>query len=106
MVMPTETYVTIDLGDAGSIKMQAVDLGGGGLVDAKDLVAPLAKLLDPVESLSKAVMDALKKAEPTSFTVELDFSIGIEAGGVLTVFGKASGNAAIKATLSWSKDAK
>lgn len=47
----------------------------------------------------------MKKAEPTAFTVELDFSVGIAAGGVLTMFGKASGSAAVKATLNWSKAA-
>jgi len=103
--MSVETYVTVDLGDAGTVKVAAVDMGGGSLVDAKDLVAPLARLVGPIETLSKAVMDALKKAEPTSFTVELDFNVGVEAGGMFTVFGKASGTAAIKATLAWSKSA-
>jgi hypothetical protein len=99
-----EDYVTIDLGEAGQIKMVAEDLGGGGLVaDKGNIVEPVAKLVGPIESLSKAVMDALKKAEPTSFVVELDFSVGVEAGGLITIFGKASGTAAIKATLTWAK---
>jgi|ERR1700727_204376 hypothetical protein len=99
-----EDYVTIDLGEAGQVKMVAEVLSGGGLVaDRGDIVAPVAKLVGPIESLSKAVMDALKKAEPTSFTVELDFNVGIEAGGFIPVFGKASGSAAIKATLTWAK---
>lgn len=101
--MPDE-YVTIDLGDGALIKMAAVDLGGGGLVGGPNsAVAPLSQLIKPIETLSKSVMDALKRAEPTSFVVELDFSVGIEAGGFISVFGKASGSAAIKATLTWSK---
>lgn len=103
--MSTETYVRIDLGETGMVGIAAVDLGGGSLVAAGDVVAPLTQLLGPIETLSKAVMDALKKAEPTAFTVELDFSVGIAAGGVLTMFGKASGSAAVKATLNWSKAA-
>ena len=101
-----ESYVTIDLGEAGQVKVAAVDLGGGGLVaDRGDFVAPLAKLVGPIEALSRAVMDALKKAEPTSFAVELDFNVGVGSGGLITVFGKVSGSAAVKATLTWNKSA-
>lgn len=103
--MPTESYVTLDLGDGETIGVAAVDLGGGSLVDARDVVAPLSKLIKPIETISKAVMDALKKAEPSSLTVELDFSVAISSGGAMTVFGKASGSAAVKATLTWSKSA-
>lgn len=103
--MATESYVTIDMGEAGKVGIAAVDLGGGSLVAAKDRVAELGQVLGPIESFSKAVMDALKKAEPTSFTVELDFSVGIAAGGVLSIFGNASSSAAVKATLTWSKAA-
>lgn len=99
----SEAYVRLDLGDGQSVGVAAVDLGEGTLVDGRDLVAPLAQLIRPIETLSKAVMDALKKAEPSSLAVELEFSVAISSGGMLTVFGKAAGNAAVKATLNWSK---
>lgn len=56
--MSTETYVRIDLGETGMVGIAAVDLGGGSLVAAGDVVAPLTQLLGPIETLSKAVMDA------------------------------------------------
>ena len=102
--MATESYINLDLGDAGVVKVAAVDLGGGGLVkDTGDLTEPATKLLGPIEAVSKGVMDALKKAQPTSFTVELDFTVGIESGGMTLIFGKASGSATVKATLVWDK---
>lgn len=103
--MAAESYVTLDLGNGETVGVAAVDFGGGSLVDASDVVAPLSQLVKPIETLSKAVMDALKRVEPNSFTVELDFTIGISSGGVMTMLGKASGSAAVKATLNWSKSA-
>jgi len=100
--MPAETFVTLDLGDGETVGVAAVHFGGGSLVDSKDVVAPLSQLIKPIETLSRAVMEALKKVEPSSFSVELNFSVAISSGGVLTVFGKASGSAAVTATLNWS----
>jgi Trypsin-co-occurring domain 1 len=98
-----ESYVRLDLGDGQTVGIVAADFGEGGLVDARDMIAPLSALVKPIESLSKAVLEALKKAEPTSVVVELDFSVAITSGGVMTVFGKAAGSAAVKATLTWAK---
>jgi len=100
---PSESYVRLDLGDGQTVGIAAVDFGEGSLVDSRDMVAPLSALVKPIETLSRAVMDALKKAEPTSLEVELQFSVAITSGGVMTVFGKASGSAAVKATLTWAK---
>ncbi|MBV9858386.1 MAG: hypothetical protein JOY82_28295 [Streptosporangiaceae bacterium] len=101
--MSAESFVLLDLGDGEMVGVAAVDMGGGSLVDAGDVVAPLSQLVKPIETLSKAVMDALKRAAPSSCEVELNFSVAISSGGVMTVFGKASGSAAVKATLSWAK---
>ncbi len=101
--MTAESYAWLDLGDGVKVAVAATDFGGGSLVSASDVVAPLSKLIGPIETISKAVMNALKKAEPTSFTVELDFSVGISSGGFTMAFGRATGTAAVKATLTWSK---
>lgn len=100
--MARERYVTIDLGDGGTLKVEAQDLGGAGLVADKDVVARLPEVIGPVETISREVLEALKRVAPTKATVELGFSLGVEAGKLFALFGKASGEASLKVILEWS----
>jgi hypothetical protein len=100
--MAVERNVTVELDGGAKLIVQAEQVGPV-LVDAKDIVAKLEPVVSSIEHVCKAVLDAVKKAAPSSATVELGFGLAIEQGQLITLFGKAKGDATIKVTLEWSK---
>lgn len=94
--------VSLDLGDGDRLVIVAEQVGPE-LVADKDIVARLSAVTGSIDKVSRAVLDALRKIEPTKVTVELAFSLAIEAGQVVALFGKGKGEASIKATLEWAK---
>jgi hypothetical protein len=100
--MAGERAITIDLGDDDKLVVVAEQIGPA-LVADEDIVAKLEKVTGSIEKVSRGVLDALRRVEPNKATVELSFSLAIEAGQLVALFGKGKGEASITATLEWSK---
>lgn len=79
---------------------------GPALVADEDVVAKLGKVTSSIEKVSGEVLAAAKRASPTKATVELGFSLAIEQGQLVALFGKGKGEASINVTLEWEKPEK
>jgi hypothetical protein len=100
--MAGERTIAIDLGDDDKLVIVAEQIGPA-LVADEDIVAKLSKVTGSIEKVSRGVLDALRRVEPSKATVELSFALAIEAGQLVALFGKGKGEASITATLEWSK---
>ena len=103
--MAGERTVSVALDDNTQLVVVAEQIGPA-LVADNDVVAKLGKVTDSIERVCSEVLDALKRTAPTTATVELGFSIAIEAGQLVALFGKGKGEASINVTLEWSKAAE
>ena len=103
--MAGERAVTVALDENTTLVVVAEQIGPA-LVADNDVVAKLEKVTDSIERVSCELLDALKRAAPTKATVELGFSLAIEAGQLVALFGKGKGEASITVTLEWSKAAE
>ena len=99
--MATEQLVPIELDDDVRVVVLA-DRVGPVLVADEDVVARLSKVTDSIERVSREVLAAARRAAPTKATVELGFSLAIEQGQLIALFGKGKGEASITVTLEWS----
>jgi Trypsin-co-occurring domain 1 len=99
--MSGERLVSVQLDDGTSMVVVA-DQVGAVLVADEDVVGKLGKVTDSIEKVSREVLEALKRAAPTKATVELGFSLAIEAGQLVALFGRGKGEASITVTLEWS----
>jgi len=97
-----ERLIAVKLDDDSSLVVAAEQVGPA-LVADDAVIAKLGKVTDSIEKVSREVLDAVKRAAPTKATVELGFSIAIEAGQLVALFGKGKGEASITVTLEWSK---
>jgi hypothetical protein len=102
--MAGERTISVALDDDTQLVVVAEQIGPA-LVSDEDVVAKLGKVTGSIERVSREVLDALKRAAPTKATVELGFSLAIEAGQLVALFGKGKGEASITVTLEWSKAA-
>lgn len=93
--------VTIDLGDGMKLAVLAEE-SGPVLVGDQQLVATLGAVTGPIERVGRAALDAVRRAGPTSASVELSFGLTIEEGHLLALLGKGKGEASITVTLEWS----
>jgi NTP-dependent ternary system trypsin peptidase co-occuring protein len=100
--MAGERAITVNL-DTDTTMVVVAEQIGPALVADEDVVAKLGKVTDSIERVSREVLDALKRVAPTTATVELGFSLAIEAGQLVALFGKGKGEASINVTLEWSK---
>ena len=103
--MAGERAITVALDDNTQLVVVAEQIGPA-LVADDEVVAKLGKVTGSIERVSREVLDALKRAAPTTATVELGFSLAIEAGQLVALFGKGKGEASITVTLEWSKAAE
>lgn len=78
---------------------------GPQLVSDEDVVAQLGRVTGSVERVSKEMLAAVKRAAPDKATIELGFSLALEQGQLVALFGKAKGEASITVTLEWEKQA-
>jgi Trypsin-co-occurring domain 1 len=101
--MGGQRIVTVTLEDGTAMAVLA-DQVGPTLVADKDVVARLGTVTASVESVSRNLLDAVKRAAPTSATIELGFSLAIEEGQLVALFGKARGEATLTVTLEWSRE--
>jgi hypothetical protein len=100
--VPGERTVAIELDDDTRLVVVA-EQTGPALVADEDVVAKLGKVTNSIEQVSRDVLEAVKRAAPTKATVELGFSLAIEAGQLVALFGKGKGEASIAVTLEWSR---
>jgi Trypsin-co-occurring domain 1 len=100
--MAGERTIAVDLDDTTRLVVVA-EQTGPALVADEDVVAKLGNVTASIERVSHEVLEAAKRASPTTATVELGFSLAIEAGQLVALFGKGKGEASITVTLEWSK---
>lgn len=100
--MPQERMVSVDLEDGGTLVVVA-ERHGPEMVSNNAIIAKLSGVTDAIEKVSRNVLAAVKAASPSAATVELGFGLAVEAGQLVALFGKGSGEASIKVTLEWSK---
>jgi len=67
------------------------------------VAAGLDQVTDAIGAVSGKVVDALKKAAPKKFTVEMGFEFKVEEGGLVALFTRVAGEAAIKVTMEWER---
>jgi Trypsin-co-occurring domain 1 len=103
--MAEEHTLAVHLDDRTTMVVVAEQIGPQLIAD-EDVVGKLGKVTDSIERVSSEMLDAVKRAAPTSATVELGFSLAIEAGQLVALFGKGKGEASITVTLQWSKSAE
>jgi hypothetical protein len=102
--MPEERRVTIDLGDDVTMVVVAEE-PGPELVSAEDVIAKLGAVTGAIEKVGHGALEAAKRAAPTKATVELGFSLALEEGHLVALFGKGKGEASITVTLEWDRTA-
>lgn len=100
--MAGERAITVDLGDDDRLVIIAEQIGPA-LVADEQIVAKLGNVTGSIEKVSRGVLEALRRVGPTKATVELAFSLAIEEGQLVALFGRAKGEASLTATLEWSK---
>jgi hypothetical protein len=102
--MAGERTLTVELDDGGTLVIVAEQVGTTLVADAS-IVAKLSTITSAVERVCRDMLDAVRKAGPSKATVELGFGLAVEAGQVVALFGRGKGEASIKVTLEWSRDA-
>ena len=100
--MAEERTIKVDIGDGDSLVIVAEQVGPA-LVADDDVVARLGAVTGSIEKVSREVLQAIKNAGPDAATVELGFGLAVEAGQLITLFGKAKGDATMKVTLEWKR---
>lgn len=101
-VMPDQ-FVPVTLGDDITIVVAAEPVGQV-LVAEADVVGRLDKVADSIERVSGLMLEAAKKAAPDKATVELGFTLALEQGQLVALFGKAKGEASVTVTLEWTQE--
>jgi hypothetical protein len=102
--MAGERTLTMELDDGGTLVIVAEQVGQTLVADA-GIVAKLSTITSAIERVCHDMLDAVSRAGPSKATVELGFGLAVEAGQVVALFGKGKGEATIKITLEWSRDA-
>jgi hypothetical protein len=102
--MAGERTLTVELDGGGTLVIVAEQVGPALVADT-GIVAKLSTITSALERVCRDTLDAVRRAGPTKATVELGFGLAVEAGQVVALFGKGKGEASIKVTLEWSRDA-
>jgi hypothetical protein len=100
--MAGERVIAVDLDPETRMVVVAEQLGPA-LVADDDIDAKFGQVTKSIEKVSGAVLDSVKRVAPTAATVELAFSLAIESGVLVAMFGKGKGEASITVTLEWKK---
>src|SRR5579859_314437 len=104
VTMAGERTLMVELDDGGTLVIVAEQVGQSLVADV-DIVAKLSTITSAIERVCRGTLDAVRRAGPTKATVELGFGLAVEAGQLVALFGKGKGEATIKVTLEWSRDA-
>jgi len=97
-----DQLIPIDLGDDLKIVVSAEPVGQV-LVAESDVIGRLEGVTGSIERVSRAMLEAAKAAAPTKATVELGFTLALEQGQLVALFGKAKGEASVTVTLEWER---
>jgi len=97
-----DQLIPVDLGDDVKIVVSAEPVGQI-LVAEADVIGRLEGVTSSIERVSKAMLEAAKSAAPTKATVELGFTLALEQGQLVALFGKAKGEASVTVTLEWER---
>lgn len=99
----SDQLIPVSLGDDLTIVVAAEPVGQV-LVAESDVVGRLDRVAGSIERVSKEMLEGAKRAAPTKATVELGFTLALEQGQLVALFGKAKGEASITVTLEWERE--
>jgi hypothetical protein len=102
--MAVERLLVVKLDDGGTMVIAAEQVGSALVADT-GIVAKLSTITSSIEHVSRDVLGAIRRAGPSKATVELGFGLAVESGQVVALFGKGKGEASIKVTLEWAREA-
>jgi hypothetical protein len=99
-----ERIVAVDLGDNMKVLVAAEQKGPELVAENEELEAKLTSVTGAVERVGHDLLEAVKRAAPTSATVEVGFGLAIEQGQLVALFGKGKAEATITVTFNWARD--
>jgi hypothetical protein len=103
--MALVSYITYVLDDGTSLNIETSDTGGGEAFTsrASEMVTrQFDESLVAVRKAARAVLDALREAEPDEVKVEFSLKASFELGGLMVA--KSSGEGAYSVTLKWKRN--
>jgi hypothetical protein len=98
-----DQLIPVTLGDDITIVVAAEPVGQVLVADT-DVVGRLDRVASSIERVSREMLEAAKRAAPSKATVELGFTLALEQGQLVALFGKAKGEASVTVTLEWERD--
>jgi tartrate dehydratase alpha subunit/fumarate hydratase class I-like protein len=97
--------ITVQLADGTEAKIEAAMFGGGYEdVAALEKVFSFEEITSTIGSISKSMMDILRKAKPDKASVEFGVEIGVDSGALTTFLVKGTGASNLKITLEWEEE--
>lgn len=96
-------YFPVNLDDETTVVV-AVEPVGQVPVSSGQVFDKLDGVQRSIERVSRQMLEAAKAAAPTKATVELGFTLALEQGQLVALFGKAKGEASVVVTLEWERD--
>jgi hypothetical protein len=99
--MTGERLLAVDLDGETRLVVVAEQVGATLIAD-DEVITRLGTVTDSIEQVSRDVLDALKRAAPTTASVEIGSSFAVEEGKLVALPGKAKGEASVTVTPCWS----
>lgn len=100
---PTSSFHPIVLDDGSIIQAQVTSLGGVVKVAAFRGEYPFESITKSVETISKSLVKAVKKAGPNKATIQFGIEIGTKEGQLTALLVQGTTSANLTITLEWVK---
>ena len=98
-----DLYFPVDLGDDTTVVVSVVPVGPVP-VSSGQVFDRLEGVQRSIERVSRQMLEAAKAASPAKATVELGFTLALQEGQLVALFGKAKGEATVVVTLEWERE--
>jgi len=103
--VPTPTsFHPVVLDDGTTIQVQMTPLGGAVKVSGFKGVYPFESITKSVESISKSLARAIKKASPNKATIQFGIEIAAKEGKLTALLVQGTTSANLTITLEWAKE--
>jgi hypothetical protein len=100
----TTGFYPIVLDDGTTIQAQVTSLGGVVKVAAFKGGYPFESITKAIETISKSLVKAIKKAGPNKATIEFGIEIGTKEGQLTALLVQGTTKANLTVTLEWVKE--
>lgn len=102
----TTSFQSVVLEDGTIIQVQMTPLGGPVKVAAFKGGYPFKSITQSVETISKSLMKAIRKASPNKATIQFGIEIGTKEGQLTALLVQGTTTANLSITLEWVKETK